>query len=89
MFTRRRTRTAKKACPKGYLLRKGYTRKFTNNVMDRGYTVKRGDAVFRVYPKASRIHVEPSCIKDRGLPGTISGPGIGPLKKGELIKYGY
>jgi hypothetical protein len=91
MFTRRRTvsRRKPKPCPKGYLLRKGYTRKFKESVMDRGYTVKRGDVVFRAYPKTSRIRVEPTCIKDRGLPGTISGPGIGPLKKGELIKYGY
>ena len=83
-----RTATAK-ACPEGYLLRKGYTRKFSSRTKNRGYTVKRGDAVYRVYPKTEPIRVRSACVKDRGLPGTITGPGIGPLKRGELIKFGY
>lgn len=70
-------------------MRKGYTRKFRSNVKDRGYTVKRGQAVYRVYPTASPVYVKPTCIKDRGLPGTITGPGIGPLKRGELMRFGY
>jgi hypothetical protein len=100
MFTRKRSRGSKrtlgsrrsaraKPCPPGYLLRKGYVRRFHNTVRNRGYTVKRGDTVFRVYPKANQVEVKASCIKDRGLPGTLTGPGIGPLKRGELIKYGY
>jgi hypothetical protein len=82
-------KTMKKPCPTGYLLRKGYTRKFSSRTKDRGYTVKRGDTVYRVYPKTGAVQVKPTCVKDRGLPGTITGPGIGPLKRGELIKFGY
>jgi hypothetical protein len=76
-------------CPRGYLMRKGYTRKFKQDVVNRGYTVKRGSAVFRVHPTTSTVRVKPTCVKDRGLEGTIVGPGIGPLKRGELIKFGY
>ena len=75
-------------CPPGYILRKGYTRKFSKNVKSNGYTVRRKGTVYTVRPKANEITVVPSCIKDRGLPG--KGPiGIGKLRKGELIKYGY
>lgn len=44
------------------------------------------------YVKGKTIRIPPSCIKDRGLPGKGVSPGqtpIGPLKKGELTKYGY
>jgi hypothetical protein len=79
-------------CPQGYIRRKSYTRKFRNNVRRYGYTKKRGNKVFRVYPRKSVTMVRSGCIRNRGLPG--KGPrkgttGIGPLRKGELIKYGY
>lgn len=75
-------------CPSGYILRKGYTRKFSKNVKSKGFTVRRKGTVYTVRPKANEIMVSASCIKDRGLPG--KGPnGIGKLRKGELIKYGY
>jgi len=47
---------------------------------------------YRVYPKRSSVFVKPGCVLDRGLPGTIppgSKQSIGPLRKGELKKYGY
>ena len=75
-------------CPPGYILRKGYTRKFSKNVKSNGFTVRRKGTVYTVRPKANEISVEASCIKDRGLRG--KGPNsIGKLRKGELIKYGY
>jgi hypothetical protein len=75
-------------CPPGYILRKGYTRKFSKNVKSNGYTVRRKGTIYTVRPKAHEISVAASCIKDRGLPG--KGPNsIGKLRKGELIKYGY
>jgi hypothetical protein len=75
-------------CPKGYILRKGYTRKFRPSVKESGFTVRRKGIIYTVRPKANSITVPSSCIKDRGLPG--KGPeGIGKLRKGELIKYGY
>jgi len=78
-------------CPKGYIIRKGYTRRFRPNVKESGFTVRRKGTVYTVRPKANNIEVPPTCIKNRGLPGKgpIEGEGIGKLRKGELIKYGY
>jgi hypothetical protein len=44
-----------------------------------------------VYPKAASTLVKAACVKNRGLPGKgpASGKGIGPLKEGELSRYGY
>ena len=62
-----------KNCPKGYIIRNSYTRTL----------------------KGKKINVLAKCIKSRGLPGKTSdrykgvNKGIGPLKKGELSKYGY
>jgi ribosomal protein L28 len=78
-------------CPKGYIMRRGYTRKFRPNVKTSGFTVRRKGTMYTVRPKANTIRVPPSCIKNRGLPGkgAINSEGIGKLRKGELIKYGY
>lgn len=83
--------TRRNGCPKGYILRRGYTRKFKPSVKSSGFTVRRKGTVYTVRPKANTIRVPPSCIKDRGLPGkgSIEGKGFGKLRKGELIKYGY
>ncbi len=83
--------TRRNGCPKGYILRRGYTRKFRTSVKESGFTVRRKGTVYTVRPKANTIRVPPSCIKDRGLPGKgpREGEGIGKLRKGELIKYGY
>jgi hypothetical protein len=45
----------------------------------------------RVSKKGKRTLVPASCIKDIGAPGKglVGRPGIGPLRKGELAKYGY
>ena len=78
-------------CPKGYIMRKGYTRRFRPSVKATGFTVRRKGKVFTVRPTANTITVPAACIKDRGLPGKgpKEGEGIGKLRKGELIKYGY
>jgi hypothetical protein len=81
-------RATVKACPPGKILRKAYVRRFRTNVRERGYTVKRGSQLYRAYPKSSSTIVQAACVKDKGLPG--KGPQeIGPLRKGELMKYGY
>lgn len=78
----------RKKCPPGQILRKAYVRRYKTNVRERGYTVKRGNQVYRVYPKSSSTIVQAACVKDKGLPG--KGPEeITPLRKGELLKYGY
>jgi hypothetical protein len=78
-------------CPKGYIMRRGYTRRFRPSVKETGFTVRRKGTVFTVRPKTNTVKVGPACIKDRGLPGKgpREGEGIGKLRKGELIKYGY
>ena len=50
------------------------------------------DAYVRVSRKGKRAFVAASCIKDVGNPGKglrPGGPGIGPLRKGDLKKFGY
>lgn len=75
-------------CPPGQIRRKGYTRKFRNNVKRLGYTVRRHGKVYTVRPTKNATTVASACIKNRGLAG--KGPKrIGELRKGELIKYGY
>jgi len=41
--------------------------------------------------KGKRVSVPEQCIRDVGAPGKgfRDGPGIGPLRKGELSKFGY
>lgn len=83
-----KTINVRKACPPGQILRKAYVRRYKTNVRERGYTVKRGNQVYRAYPKSSSTVVQAACVKDKGLPG--KGPqAIAPLRKGELKKYGY
>lgn len=78
-------------CPPGYILRKGYTRKYRSTVAESGFTVRRKGKLYTVRPTVRSIHVPAACIKDRGLPGKgpRSGEGFGKLRKGDLIKYGY
>ena len=70
-------------CPEGYTLRKGYTRKISNTVAKKGYTVRRKGVVYTVHPKTNAIQVNSACVKKRRTRS------IGKLRKGELIKYGY
>jgi hypothetical protein len=78
-------------CPKGYIMRRGYTRRFRPSVKATGFTVRRKGTVYTVRPKANTIKVPSTCIINRGLAGKgpREGEGIGKLRKGELIKYGY
>lgn len=81
----------RKNCPKGTILRKGFTRKYSPNTKALGFVVRRKGKVYTVRPKANAMYVPPACIKNRGLPGKgpKEGEGFGKLRKGELIKYGY
>ncbi len=86
-----RMSTRRNGCPKGYIMRRGYTRKFRPSVKASGFTVRRKGTVYTVRPRANTISVPATCIKNRGLPGRgpIEGDGFGKLRKGDLIKYGY
>jgi hypothetical protein len=48
-------------------------------------------AYVRTTKRGKRVHVPEQCIRDVGAPGKglRDGPGIGPLRKGELAKFGY
>ena len=83
--------TSKLRCPPGKIQRHGYVRRFGKSIIDKGYTVKRASGKpYRIYPEKSSVYVKPSCVKDRGLPGTLGpGQGFGPLRRGELKKHGY
>jgi len=78
-------------CPPGTIMRKGYTRKFRHSISKLGYSVRRKGKMFTVRPKKESVYVPASCIKDRGLSGKgpAHGEGVGKLRKGDLIKYGY
>jgi len=80
---------SRKNCPPGMIRRKGYTRKYSTAVRQRGFTVKKSTgSKYHVVPTAKNMHVNSSCIKNVGLPGK-SAKLFGPLKKGELAKHGY
>jgi len=70
--------------------RKGYVRKYTTAVRQKGFTVRKATGKsYRVYPKASPSSVNSACVKDTGKPGKGVPKSIGPLRKGELSKHGY
>jgi hypothetical protein len=54
-----------------------------------GYITRK--AFVRISKKGTRSLIPEACIMDMGAPGKgLDGrPGIGPLRKGELAKYGY
>jgi hypothetical protein len=80
---------ARKVCPPGMIERKAYTRKFSNNIKQRGYTVRKSSGtVYVVHPKVQGSTVKPTCVKDKAR-GTVQKKRIGPLRKGELSKFGY
>ena len=83
-----KAKSTRKVCSPGKVLRKAYVRRYTTNVRERGYTVRRGSLRYRAYPKSGSTLIKSTCIKDRGLPG--QGKNVfGPLRKGELKRYGY
>jgi hypothetical protein len=77
-----------KKCPKGYILRAPYKRRFRNTVRREGYLRRVSGKTVRVRPQKESTIVEATCVKDRGLPGKQV-IGMGPLRKGELIQFGY
>lgn len=77
-----RTKTRKTECPPGKIPRASYVRHITSRVKKEGYTRKtKSGKIITVYPKSNSVLVKPTCISDPQK--------IGPLKKGELKKYGY
>jgi hypothetical protein len=54
----------KKVCPKGYKVKRSYTRKISKNIMNKGYTVRREGQYYMAKPKVSEVHVPASCVRD-------------------------
>ena len=83
----RKTKKCSK-CPEGFIKRVSYYRSSSNKTKTKAKSKKK---------TRKRTYVHEACIKSRGLPGKTSlrygrdgkPAGIGPLKKGELGKYGY
>jgi len=79
-------------CPTGYIARAAYARRYKTSIRERGYTVKKASGTtYRVYPKSNTLYVPAACVKDLGKPGkgVPEGQGIGPLRKGEMTRFGY
>jgi hypothetical protein len=84
----RKTLGLTKKCPPGMILRAPYKRRFRNTIRRQGYLKRISGRTIRVHPRKNSTLVEATCIKDRGLSGKQE-IGIGPLRKGELIQFGY
>ena len=80
---------ARQACPPGMIERKSYKRKYRNSVRKKGFTVERSGTTYRVYPKAQSATIAATCVKNTGKKRNDIPKSIGPLRKGELAKYGY
>jgi len=79
----------RKSCPPGQIPRAAYVRKISGTVARHGYTkrTKSGRRI-RVFPESKSVFVKSSCVEDTGKAGK-GAQVFGPLRKGELSKYGY
>ena len=80
----------RQACPPGMIERKEYARRYSTAVLQKGFAKKSkaGKTIYVKPHKRNIVHVKSKCVKDVGLPGKGTQK-IGPLRKGELTKYGY
>jgi hypothetical protein len=79
-------------CPRGYVIRAAYARRYTTAVRERGYTVKKASGTtYRVYPKNETLYVPAACIPGDSLPSEaqVEAQAQAPAKKGEITKFGY
>ena len=60
-----------------------------NNIKCASGKISRKSYVRIITKTGKRVHVPASCIPDIGNPGKRLQPGIGPLRKGELARFGY
>lgn len=81
---------SRRACPPGMIERKAYARRYSTAVLQEGFKKKsRSGKTIVVKPhKRNLTVVKRKCVKDTGLPGKGEKK-IGPLRKGELSRYGY
>jgi len=88
-----RPSNGRRHCGPSEIIRSGYHRKISSRIRAQGYTRKlRNGRLIHVYPKiANNTYVPPTCVKNVGKSGKLSKrvPRIGPLRKGDLKKFGY
>lgn len=80
---------ARKACPPGKIERKPYVRRYSSKIRQEGFTVHRNGKTYKVFPKEKSTFVNSICVKNTGKPSAGVPVSIGPLRKGELSKFGY
>ena len=68
---------SRRLCPPGQIMRKGYTPARKSNTDHRGYN------------RIVRKHVRATCVKNTSKHAKKQKVEVGPLKQGELSKYGY
>lgn len=86
-------------CPPGHVTRTSYVRRLTSRVKQAGYLRRTPSGrMITVHPKKKSIAVPAGCVPAHGhvvqarpqpQPQARPQVQIGPLKKGELRKYGY
>jgi hypothetical protein len=65
LFNTLKSLTAKR-CPRGYVYRKAYTRRFHTKTRVKGYSVTRKDGTrYKIYPKQKTAVVKASCIREK------------------------
>lgn len=105
MATRKSRPLIHNKCPSGYVKRSGFTRrtngKHIKGICVRGTKkacgpgkILRSSYTRRVLKKNGSVketRVSATCVRDMGKPGKLpkGAPTIGPLKKGELQRFGY
>lgn len=82
-------RKTRKLCPPGKIPRTSFIRHVSGTLRRQGYTTRtKSGRVIQVHPKKSSVYVPSTCVKDVGHPGKGQ-QRIGPLRKGQLRKFGY
>jgi len=80
---------SRKACPPGMIERKGFVRRYSSEVRQKGFSVHRNGKTYRIFPKERSISINSRCVKNTGKLSNGITRSIGPLRKGELAKHGY
>ena len=78
----------KKICPAGKVLRKSYTRRYKNSVLQRGYSATRKGKKYIIKPEARNVYVRSSCVnkkKQKKPTANITSH----LRRTDLQKHGY
>ena len=96
----RKVQKTRKICPPGKIPRVSYIRHVRRTLRREGYsTHTKSGRTIRVHPTKKSVYVPSTCVKDtsRLRPGSAPRLGvgetakakIGPLRKGQLRKFGY